>query len=54
MATTTLATAQAHAKLTEDVASLAARVGRNCTRGADDVSELWRLIRLARTLGERD
>ena len=53
MATTTTATAQAQAKakLIEDVASLAARVGRNCTRGADDVSELWRLIRLARTLG---
>ena len=45
------ATARAQAKLTEDVSALAARIGRNGTRGADDVSELWRLIRLARTLG---
>jgi hypothetical protein len=52
MATTTRATAQAKAKLNEDVAALAARVGRNCTRGADDISELWRLIRLARSLGD--
>lgn len=51
MATTTTATAHAQAKMLEDAASLAARIGRDCTRGADDVSELWRLIRLARTLG---
>jgi hypothetical protein len=52
MATTTTATMHAQAKLTEDVASLAARIGRDATRGAADVSELWRLIRLARTLGD--
>ncbi len=51
MATTTTATMHAQAKLIEDVASLAARIGRDATRGGADVSELWRLIRLARTLG---
>jgi len=50
MATTTT-TAQAQAQLTEGVAALAARIGRDCTRGGSDVSELWRLIRLARELG---
>jgi hypothetical protein len=51
MATTT-ATMHAQAKLTEDVAALAARIGRDCTRGAADITELWRLIRLARSLGD--
>lgn len=50
MTTTTRATAQAQANLTADVAALAARIGRDCTRGAADIEELWRLIRLARTL----
>lgn len=52
MTTPTRSTIQAQAKLTEDVAALAARIGRDCTRGASDIEELWRLIRLARSLGE--
>jgi len=51
MAATTTATARAHAKLTEDVCALADRIGRNRTRGSADSDELWRLIRLARTVG---
>ena len=51
MATTTIATIRAHAKLTEDVCALADRIGRDRTRGTADSDELWRLIRLARTLG---
>jgi hypothetical protein len=51
MTTTTLATIRAQAKLTEDVCALAARIGSDRTRGTADSDELWRLIRLARTLG---
>lgn len=46
-----LANAKAQSDLTQGVASLAARIGRDCTRGAADIEELWRLVRLARTLG---
>jgi hypothetical protein len=46
-----LAEAKLRADLSRDVAALAARIGGDCTRGAADVSELWRLIRLARELG---
>jgi hypothetical protein len=46
-----LANAKRQADLSRDVAALAARLGSGCTRGVDDVSELWRLIRLARELG---
>ena len=46
-----LATAKAQADLSRDVAALAARIGVDCTRGAADIEELWRLVRLARTLG---
>jgi hypothetical protein len=52
MATSTLTNARAKTKLTEDVAALAARIGRDCTRGTADSDELWRLIRLARSLGD--
>jgi hypothetical protein len=45
-----LATAKAQADLSRDVAALAGRIGRDCTRGAADIEELWRLVRLARTL----
>lgn len=46
-----LATAKAQADLSRDVAALADRICRGTTRGADDMSELWRLVRLARELG---
>jgi hypothetical protein len=46
-----LAAAKAQADLSRDVAALAARIGCDCTRGAADIEELWRLVRLARTLG---
>jgi hypothetical protein len=51
MATSTLATARAQTELIDDVCALAARIGRDRTRGPADSDELWRLIRLARTLG---
>ena len=46
-----LATAKAQADLSRDVATLADRICRGSTRGPDDMSELWRLVRLARELG---
>jgi hypothetical protein len=46
-----LTAAKAQADLSRDVAALAARIGVDCTRGAADIEELWRLVRLARTLG---
>jgi hypothetical protein len=46
-----LVTAKAQADLSRDVAALADRICRGTTRGADDMSELWRLVRLARELG---
>lgn len=46
-----LATAKAQADLSRDVAALADRICRGTTRGADDMSELWRVVRLARELG---
>ena len=46
-----LATAKAQADLSRDVAALADRICRDSTRGTDDMSELWRLVRLARQLG---
>jgi hypothetical protein len=46
-----LATAKAQADLSRDAAALADRICRGTTRGADDMSELWRLVRLARELG---
>jgi len=46
-----LATAKAQADLSRDVAALADRICRGTTRGADDMSEFWRLVRLARELG---
>lgn len=46
-----LTTAKAQADLSRDVAALADRICRGTTRGADDMSELWRLVRLARELG---
>jgi hypothetical protein len=46
-----LATAKAQADLSRDVAALAARIGADATRGTADIEELWRLVRLARTLG---
>ena len=46
-----LTAAKAQADLSRDVADLAARIGADCTRGAADIEELWRLVRLARTIG---
>jgi hypothetical protein len=46
-----LATAKAQADLSRDVATLADRICRGTTRGADDMAELWRVVRLARELG---
>ena len=46
-----LAAAKAQSDLTADVAALADRICRGDTRGAHDMSELWRLVRLARELG---
>lgn len=46
-----LATAKAQADLSREVAALADRICRGTTRGADDMSELWRIVRLARELG---
>ncbi len=46
-----LTAAKAQADLSRDVAALADRICRGTTRGADDMSELWRLVRLARQLG---
>jgi len=43
-----LAAAKVQADLSRDVAALADRICRGTTRGADDMSELWRLFRLAR------
>lgn len=51
MATSTPETARAQVNLIDDVCALAARIGRDRTRGPADSEELWRLIRLARTLG---
>jgi hypothetical protein len=46
-----LAAAKAKADLSRDVAALADRICRGTTRGADDMAELWRVVRLARELG---
>lgn len=46
-----LTAAKAQTDLSRDVAALADRICRGSTRGADDMSELWRLVRLARELG---
>ena len=46
-----LAAAKAQADLSRDTAALADRICRGATRGADDMAELWRLVRLARQLG---
>ena len=46
-----LATAKAQSDLSRDVAALADRICRGTTRGVEDMSELWRLVRLARELG---
>ena len=46
-----LAAAKAQADLGRDVAALGDRICRGQTRGAHDLSELWRLVRLARELG---
>jgi hypothetical protein len=46
-----LETAKAQSDLSRDVAALADRICRGTTRGADDMSELWRVVRLARELG---
>ena len=46
-----LAEAKLRSDLSRDVAALAARIGADCTRGDKDISELWRLIRMARELG---
>jgi|DEB0MinimDraft_10_1074344.scaffolds.fasta_scaffold108486_2 hypothetical protein len=46
-----LAAAKAEADLSRDVAALSDRICRGTTRGADDMSELWRLVRLARKMG---
>jgi hypothetical protein len=46
-----LAAAKAQSDLSRDVAALADRICRGTTRGADDMSELWRVVRLARELG---
>jgi hypothetical protein len=46
-----LAKAKAQSDLTQGVTALAARIGADCTRGTADIEELWRLVRLARTLG---
>jgi hypothetical protein len=42
---------QARADLVESTTALAARIALDRTRGAADIEELWRLVRLARTLG---
>jgi hypothetical protein len=48
---TNIKTAKAQANLNRDIAELAARICSGTTRGADDMSELWRVVRLARELG---
>jgi len=48
---TNIKAAKAQADLNSDVADLAARICNGTTRGAEDMSELWRVVRLARELG---
>jgi hypothetical protein len=40
-----------HVELIEAACALAARISLDRTRGAADVDELWRIIRMARNIG---